>query len=144
MTSPPLLTSSTCRLYKTIEQKTWTCAAAFILSQASVDCCKGNSGPVHACRAGSSLYDVLETFLFSLSQSHSLSLNLSFSQSLSLSDTLFSQRCCAEGNAGKVPFPSISGRLQRSIKIKFLKIWFLSILCRYVHHLCDGWVRNAC
>lgn len=44
-----------------------------------------------------------------------LSLSLSHTLSLSLSYTLFSQRCCAEGHAGKVPFPSISGRLQRSV-----------------------------
>lgn len=35
--------------------------------------------------------------------------------SLSLYLTLFSQRCCAVSHAGKIPFPSISGRLQRSI-----------------------------
>lgn len=35
--------------------------------------------------------------------------------SIFLSHTLFSQRCCAVSHAGKVPFPSISGRLQRSI-----------------------------
>lgn len=34
---------------------------------------------------------------------------------LSLPHTLSSQRCCAFSHAGKVPFPSISGRLQRSI-----------------------------
>lgn len=39
----------------------------------------------------------------------------SFTLSFSFSHTLLSQRCCAVSHAGKVPFPSISGRLQRSI-----------------------------
>lgn len=52
-------------------------------------------------------YDGFETYVVF----HSISLFLS----LSLSHTLFSQRCCAVSHAGKVPFPSISGRLQRSV-----------------------------
>lgn len=34
---------------------------------------------------------------------------------LSVSHTLFSQRCCTVTHKGKIPFPSNSGRLQRSI-----------------------------
>lgn len=69
----------------------------------------GISGPVHACRAGSSL----EMVDLKLVISHSLCLSVSLS--LSLTHTLFCQRCCAVSGAGKVPFPSISGRLQRSV-----------------------------
>lgn len=63
------------------------------------------SSPVHTCRGlGSSLLmDFLKTNVFS------------FTLSFSFSHTLLSQRCCAVSHAGKVPFPSISGRLQRSI-----------------------------
>lgn len=63
------------------------------------------SSPVHACRGlGSSL---LMDFWNKRVLFHSIF--------LFLSHTLLSQRCCAVSHAGKVPFPSISGRLQRSV-----------------------------
>ncbi len=44
-----------------------------------------------------------------------LSLSLSLSLTHTHTHTLFSQRCCAVSHAVKVPFPSIFGRLQRSV-----------------------------
>lgn len=72
-----------------------------LVSTASEETGGIDSGPVHTCRAGPSIW-----WIWNL---------CSLSLYLSVSHTLFSQRCCAVSHNGKVPFPSISGRLQRSI-----------------------------
>lgn len=58
-------------------------------------------GPVHACKGRVVAVMGLKTCVLF--------------HSSCLSGALFPQRCCAVSHAGKVPFPSISGRLQRSV-----------------------------
>lgn len=81
------------------------CSFVFSLYSIWGDLVGVSASPGHTCRVGSSLW-----WIWNL-----CTLSLYLSLSLILSHTLFSQRCCAVSHAGKVPFPSISGRLQRSV-----------------------------
>lgn len=98
--STPDIFLKTCRFQNKYMKKRLSMCCAFV-STASEETGGRNSGPVHTCRAGSSLWWICNLYSLSLY--------------LSVSHTLFSQRCCAVSHARKVPFPSISGRLQRSI-----------------------------